>query len=240
MVIKSITHVLMRGVRGASLTLLLFALASPSLVVRAQQQERRRGDRADAVGRPVSEPYTGALSIFEDTGRADKLQINRVMDILRVREGAGVADIGAGSGWFTVRAARRVGAGGAVYAVEINPDYIAYIERRAKTEGLPNIRTVLGRADDPLLPARSVDAVMILKTYHEIEEPIGLLRRVREALKPGGRLGIIDRDGTGGDHGIRRDDVVREAGRAGFRLVEEHDFVKPDGEDYYLVFEAAG
>ena len=65
-------------------------------------------------------------------------------------------------------------------------------------------------------------------------------RHVRAALKPTGRLGIIDRDGSGGDHGVRRDDVVREAARAGLRLAGEYDFVKPDGEDYFLVFEPAG
>lgn len=159
------------------------------------------------------------------------------MDILGVRAGTSVADIGAGSGWFTVRAARRVGENGKVYAVEINQDYLDYIARRAARESLNNIHTVLGRADDPLLPAESVDAVLILKTYHEIQEPVALLRHVRAALKPTGRLGIIDRNGSGGDHGIARDDVVAEAERVGFRLAEEYDFVKPDGEDYFLVFD---
>ncbi len=202
----------------------------------APQREAAR----DEIARPISEAYTDDLAIFEAPARDRNLQIDRVMDILRVREGSSVADIGAGSGWFTVRAARRVGASGQVFAVEINSEYIVYINRRADNEGLQNIRTVLGRPDDPLLSRQSVDAVMILKTYHEIEGPVVLLRRVRESLKPGGRLGIIDRDGTGGDHGIKRDDVVQEAARAGFRLVEEHDFVKPDKEDYYLVFESAG
>jgi SAM-dependent methyltransferase len=194
----------------------------------------------DRIARPVSEPYTGDLSIFEGKDRDRKLQIDRVMDILGVREGASVADIGAGSGWFTVRAARRVGERGQVYAVEINQDYLDYIARRAERESLGNIRTVLGQADDPRLPPASVDAVLILKTYHEVQEPIALLRHLRAALKPAGRLGIIDRNGGGGDHGIARDDVVREAERAAFRLVEEHDFVKPDDEDYFLVFELKG
>lgn len=191
----------------------------------------------DRIARPISEPYTGDLSIFEGKDRDRKLQINRVMDILGIRAGASVADIGAGSGWFTVRAARRVGEGGQVYAVEINKDYLDYIRRRAERESLRNIRPVLGQPNDPVLPAASVDAVLILKTYHEVQEPVALLRHVREALKPAGRLGIIDRNGSGGDHGIARDDVVREAERVGFRLVEEHDFVKPDDEDYFLVFE---
>jgi ubiquinone/menaquinone biosynthesis C-methylase UbiE len=160
------------------------------------------------------------------------------MDILNIRAGASVADIGAGSGWFTVRAARRVGADGQVYAVEINQQYLDHIAGRAKQESLANIRTVLGREDDPLLAKASVDAVMILKTYHEIAEPVRLLRQLRASLRPGARLGIIDRNGTGGDHGIARADVVAEAARAGYKLVEQHDFVKPDGMDYFLVFES--
>jgi ubiquinone/menaquinone biosynthesis C-methylase UbiE len=184
----------------------------------------------------VSEVYAGDLGIFEDAERDQKLQINRVMDILNIREGASVADIGAGSGWFTVRAARRVGASGQVYAVEINRQYLDHIARRGASESLGNIRVVLGREDDPLLPRESVDAVLILKTYHEVSEPVRLLRNLLPALKPGARLGIIDRDGTGGDHGIKREDVVAEAARAGYQLIEQHDFVKPDKEDYFLVF----
>src|SRR6185295_3437187 len=97
------------------------------------------------INRPTSEPYKGDLSIFEDSGRAEKLQINRVMDILQIKQGSNVADIGAGSGWFTTRAARRVGATGKVFAVEINPEFLKYIRDRAVDEKLTNIQTVLGR-----------------------------------------------------------------------------------------------
>src|SRR5215467_7708878 len=74
--------------------------------------------------RPTSPPYTGDLSIFDSPGREQRLQIDRVMDILQIGAGKAVADIGAGSGWFTVRAARRVAAGGTVYAVDINPEAV--------------------------------------------------------------------------------------------------------------------
>jgi ubiquinone/menaquinone biosynthesis C-methylase UbiE len=161
------------------------------------------------------------------------------MDILGIREGSGVADIGAGSGWLTVRAARRVGEGGLVYAVEINPDYLKYIEERAAREKLTNVRTVLGTEDDPRLPGESVDAVIILKTYHEVAQPIRLLKHVRRAMRAGARLGIIDRNGKGDDHGLDADAVIKEVGLAGFELVEQYDFVKPDGMDYFLVFRAS-
>src|SRR5215467_9537656 len=100
-----------------------------------QQTQRSESDR---INRPTSEPYKGDLSIFEDPGRDERLQINRVMDLLGIKEGSGVADIGAGSGWFTVRAARRVGDSGNVYAVEINPSYLKHIEGRARFEHLAN------------------------------------------------------------------------------------------------------
>jgi len=181
----------------------------------------------------------GELSIFEDPKRDGKLQPNRIMDLLGIREGSTVADIGAGSGWFSVRAARRVGNSGLVYAEDINSEYLKYIDNRAKRENLPNIRTVLGKEDDPLLPAKTVDAVLLLKTYHEVAQPIRLLKRTREAMRLGALLGIIDRNGKGDDHGIDKQIVIEEAGRAGFVLVNQYDFVKPDGVDYFLVFRAS-
>jgi SAM-dependent methyltransferase len=185
--------------------------------------------------RKTSEPYTGDLSIFDSAGRAERLQINRVMDILGVTQGKAVADIGAGSGWFTVRAARRVGERGVVYAVDINPESIRYVDKRAQKEKLRNVKTILGKEDDPLLPAAAVDAVLLLKTYHEVAEPVALLRNLRAALHPGARVGIIDRNGNGEDHGVGRDVVLHEATEAGYRLVEQYDFVKGDKMDYFLV-----
>lgn len=193
----------------------------------------------DNINRPVSEPYTGDLSIFESEDRAVNLQIDRVMDILKITEGKSVGDIGAGSGWFSTRAAKRVGAKGIVFAVEINREYINYINDRAKKENFTNIQTVLGTEDNPKLPDGSVDAVLILKTYHEIGQPIKVLENLRKALKKDALLGIIDKNGKGDDHGIDKVKVIEEARRAGFTLKEEFDFTKADGMDYFLVFRAA-
>jgi SAM-dependent methyltransferase len=189
--------------------------------------------------RKTSEPYTGDLSIFDSAGRDERLQINRVMDILGIAPGKSVADIGAGSGWFTVRAARRVGAGGMVYAVDINPEAVKYIGERVKKEQLQNVKAVLSTADDPTLPAGSVDAVLMLKTYHEVASPVTLLRNLRAALRPGAKVGIIDRNGNGEDHGVGRDVVLGEAKEAGYKLLESYDFVKGDKMDYFLVLERA-
>jgi SAM-dependent methyltransferase len=204
----------------------------------ASPDEYPLGNQSDAINRPTSPPYKGNLSVFEDPERARKLQVERVMDILGIREGAAVADIGAGSGWFTVRAAARVGASGVVFAEDINSDYVKYVEKRVEEERLTNVRTILGKEDDPLLPETSVDAVLLLKTYHEVAQPIRLLKHLRVAMRPGARLGIIDRHGKGDDHGIDADVVIKEAARAGFTLVDQFDFVKPDNVDYFLVFTA--
>ncbi len=190
----------------------------------------------DNINRPRSEPYTGDLSIFEDPKREENLQINRVMDILKISEGKNVADIGAGSGWFTTRAAKRVGGKGKVFAVEINQQYIDYINNRAKKENFSNIQTVLGTEDDPKVPENSVDAVLILKTYHEIGQPVKVLLNLRKSLKKEALVGVIDRSGKGDDHGIDMDKVVEEFKRAGFVKVDDYDFVKPDGMDYFVVF----
>ena len=197
---------------------------------------------AAATGEPqrkTSTPYTGDLSIFEYPDRDQKLHINQVMDALAISPGKNVADIGAGSGWFTVRAARRVTETGKVYAVEINPEAIRYIEERAEKEKLANIKTVLGKEDSPQLPANSVDAVLMLKTYHEIAKPIDLLKNLRLALRAGARVGIIDREGNGENHGVQKKVVLQETERAGYRLIEEHDdWVKADRMDYFLIFVA--
>jgi ubiquinone/menaquinone biosynthesis C-methylase UbiE len=158
------------------------------------------------------------------------------MDVLGIAPGKIVADIGAGSGWFTVRAARRVGEAGVVYAVDINPEAVRYIGGRAQKENLHNVKTILSKADDPLLPPDSVDAVLLLKTYHEVADPVALLRNLRPALRPGAKVGVIDRNGNGEDHGVGREVVLREAKEAGYRLLEQYDFVKGDKMDYFLVF----
>lgn len=206
------------------LLLQFLGISAKSQNAATQQSEHRK----------TSTPYTGDLSIFDSPGRDERLQINRVMDILGIAPGKTVADIGAGSGWFTVRASKRVGDTGTVYAIDINPEAIRYISARIRKENLRNIKPILGKPDNPLLPG-PVDAVLLLKTYHEVAQPITLLRNLRESLAPGAKVGVIDRNGDGENHGVAREIVIREASEAGYQLLEQDDFVK-DGMDYFLVF----
>ena len=226
---------MVHGRFALSLSLLLFAcLLVPASALWAQ------GSAAQpAPQRKTSTPYTGDLSIFDSPGRDERLHIDRVMDILSIAPGKTVADIGAGSGWFTVRAAKRVTATGTVYAVDINPEAVRHVADRAQQEHLSNVKTVLSKPDNPELPANSIDAVLLLKTYHEVANPVALLRNLRASLRPNARVGVIDRTGNGEDHGVQKAVVIREAQEAGYRLLEEHDdLVKEDKMDYFLVFEA--
>jgi len=102
---------------------------------------------------------------------------------------------------------------------------------------LQNVKAILGHEDDPLLPSSQIDAVLLLKTYHEVAKPIVLMRNMRSSLRPGARVGIIDRNGNGENHGVARDVVIREAASAGYELLNSYDFVKDD-MDYFLVFQA--
>lgn len=220
----------MRKLLTASLFIFIALVGCAGAVSQAQST-------AAGEARKTSTPYTGDLSIFDSPGREQRLQIERVMDILRIGQGKNVADIGAGSGWFTVRAARRVTDSGTVYAVDINPEAKQYVEKRAAKEHLGNVKTILSEPDDPKLPAKSVDAVLMLKTYHEVEKPVVLLRNLRPALRAGARVGVIDRNGSAENHGVGSEILVKEAESAGYKLTGKYDFVK-DGMDYFLVFEA--
>jgi SAM-dependent methyltransferase len=218
--------------RAARGLLSLVLLIAAGFAVRPAQAQSPATD-----SRKTSTPYTGDLSIFDSPGREDRLQINRVMDLLKIAPGGVVADIGAGSGWFSVRAAKRVGKDGEVYAVEINPDAIAHIKERAAKEDIANLKTVLGTSDNAPLPAGKVNAVLLLKTYHEVAAPVALMKTLRKSLAPKALIGIIDRNGNGEDHGIAEKVVVAEAQQAGYKLVDRYDFVKADGMDYFLIFE---
>jgi SAM-dependent methyltransferase len=211
---------------------LLLSLAAPAALPRVHAQAVQQSQR------PTSTPYKGDLSIFEYPDRDKKLHVERVMDLLDIVPGKSVADVGAGSGWFTVRAAVRVGPSGAVYAEDINPDAIDYIRNRAIKENLSNVHTILGQVEDTKLPSSGVDAVLILKTYHEFAHPVPLMKRLRASLRPGAKIGIIDRNGNGTDHGLTPDIVEREMVQAGYHRIGQYDFTKDDGQVYFLIFAA--
>ena len=164
---------------------------------------------------------------------------DRIMDALLIGDGSVVADLGAGGGWFTVRLARRVGPNGLVYAEDIQRPMIEAIQQRVRLEGLRNVRTVLGTAADPNLPAGSLDAVLIVDAYNEFEQRVTLLKNIAKALKPTGRIGIVDYTKDGGGPGplmqdrIDPDKVIQDARAAGLALDKRESFLR---YQYFLLF----
>ena len=114
------------------------------------------------------------------------------IEALDLRPGLVVADVGAGSGYMTVRMAERVGAAGHVYATDIQPQMITLLQKRLTEEGIGNVTPVLGLVDDPKLPENAIDLILLVDVYHEFSEPQKMLRGMRAALKPGGRLVLLE------------------------------------------------
>jgi ubiquinone/menaquinone biosynthesis C-methylase UbiE len=172
------------------------------------------------------------LGLLEGPDREDWQQPDRLMDALQISDGSVVADLGAGGGWFTVRLARRVGPNGRVYAEDVQPQMIEAIQRRVAREGLRNVTAILGKPTDPLLPAHALDAVLIVDAYHEVEHPVTLLRNIAKALKPDGRIGIVNFTKNGGGPGPAMEDrvdaekVIRDAQAAGLRQQSRENFLR--------------
>jgi ubiquinone/menaquinone biosynthesis C-methylase UbiE len=134
----------------------------------------------------------GGAGWLERPEREAEEEPARAIEALDIKPGMTVADIGAGSGYYTVRLARKVGSDGKVYATDIQVGMLSMIQRRAAMEKLSNIVPVLGAADDPKLPPGSVDLALMVDVYHELAAPQAFVRRLREALKPDGRLVLIE------------------------------------------------
>jgi predicted methyltransferase len=181
------------------------------------------------------------LGLLEGPDRDAWQRPEQIMDHLRIAEGSVVADLGAGGGWFTIRLANRVGPNGKVYAEDVQPEMINSINRRVEREGLVSrVETVLGTSVDPQLPA-PVDVVLIVDAYHEMDEPVTLLRNVRTSLKPGGRVGIVEFTKAGHGPGppleerVDPEKVIADARAAGLRLESRGNFLR---YQYLLMFVA--
>jgi ubiquinone/menaquinone biosynthesis C-methylase UbiE len=179
------------------------------------------------------------LGLLEAPDRDRWQRPDRIMDALGVADASRVADVGAGSGWFTIRLARRVGPQGVVYAEDVQQEMLNAISRRVRREGLSNVRPVLGRGADPRLPEGSLDVVLIVDAYHEIEDRVAMLTNAARSLKPQGRIGVIDFKVEGGGPGPDADDrvdpelVVVDATRAGLRVAANETFLP---YQYFLIF----
>ncbi|MEO8255945.1 MAG: class I SAM-dependent methyltransferase [Acidobacteriota bacterium] len=188
------------------------------------------------------------LGLIEPPDRDQWQPPDLIMDRLRISDGAAVAELGAGGGWFVVQLAHRVAQHGVVYAEDVQPEMIQLIRRRVQRENLTNVRPVLGTATDPMLPP-GLDAVLIVDAYREMacavgpacQDPVPLLKNVARSLKPRGLLGIVDFNrgeggpGPGPDVRVDPEAVIRAAAEAGLRL-EQRENLPPFQFQYLLVF----
>jgi len=124
--------------------------------------------------------------------RHDEEQPDRALDLLKIAKGAAVADVGAGSGYMTVKLSTRVGPTGKVYANDIQPEMLRLLGRRLTTQHITNVTLVQGAVDDPRLPQSAVDLELLVDVYHEFSAPQAMLRHLRDALKPDGRLVLLE------------------------------------------------
>lgn len=179
------------------------------------------------------------LGLLESPDREEWQKPQLILDALGVAEASVVADIGAGGGWFTVRLARRVGPNGIVYAQDVQPETLAAIGKRVRREGLANVRRVLGRGSDPKLPTGVVDAILAVDVLHEVTDRVTFLANLARALRPGGRIGVVEFKAGGGGPGpeaaerVPQDVMEAEAARAGLVLRRRETFLP---FQYFLVF----
>jgi SAM-dependent methyltransferase len=187
-----------------------------------------------------------AIADFEQPEREDYQMTAEIMGALDLQAGMVVADVGAGTGYFSREFAVRVAPGGKVLAVDVVKDFLDDLERRAAEAGIDNIETILSAEDDPMLPVDSVDLVFAGDAYHHFLDPTPMLEGMRASLRPGGRLAIVDwkrqanpafeESGLNWEEHIRLGEqgTIDEITAHGFRLVEKHDFLE---WQFFLVFE---
>lgn len=182
------------------------------------------------------------IASLEDPARDAYQRPHDVLMALGLKDGDRIADIGAGAGYFSLRFAQHVGATGRVYAVDISPEMIVHLNEKVRDARLDNVRTVLARPDDPLLPDASVDRIFICDTWHHLENRPAYIQRMRKLLRPGGQVVIVDFQkkespvGAPMEMRVAREDVVKEFQQAGFRLAKEETFLP---YQYFLVFAPA-
>jgi len=213
----------------------LAIVAGAMLVASPHAQNQQQGGHPGRLFPPSD------LGLLDAPDRDLWQRPDQIMDAMGIADASIVADVGAGSGWFTIKLARRVGPRGTIYAQDVQVEMLNAITRRVQREGLQNVRPILGRGSDPRLPARSLDAVLVVDAYHEIEDRVTMLANIARALKPQGRIGVVDfkLDGTGPgpapEERVSPDVVVKDAERAGLRLIRQEPFLE---YQYFLIFGA--
>ena len=167
------------------LLILLLVLLTPGL---ARPQEVQ-----PVTGRHIAPTMSAAGADWLDRSeRAQEEQPDKALDIIGLHPGMMVADVGAGTGYMSIRMARRVAPGGQIYSEDIQPEMLSLLRDHAAAAKVANIETILGTQSDPKLPSNTLDLVLLVDVYHEFSEPQKMLQRIRESLKPDGRLVLLE------------------------------------------------
>jgi predicted methyltransferase len=230
-----------RGSSEARVPRLLVGALALLLVVGGASRAARAGQ--DGERRPAGVMSWLGAEWLERASRDEEQRPDEVIRTMGLADGDTVADIGCGTGYFSRPMARAVAPTGRVYAVDIQSQMLRLLEERLEDEGLTNVEPVLGTNDDPNLPAESVDWILLVDVYHEFQQPKAMLAKMREALKPDGRVALLEYRLEGlsavhikADHRMSPEQVLREWQPAGFRLVDRHEFLPTQ---HFFVFEKA-
>jgi ubiquinone/menaquinone biosynthesis C-methylase UbiE len=218
----------------ARLTLILLTLAATGWA--------EEPGRHDATARHSFEDVEHWVKMFDDPERDAWQKPAEVVAALILRPGMMVADVGAGTGYFSRHLAAAVGDTGTVLAIDVEPNLVVHLRARAEREQTANVVPILGSADNPRIPAGRADLVLIVDTFHHLDDRPNYLRRLRAALARGGRVAVIDFKkeespvGPPLDHRLAREQVLEEFDLAGYRLVDEPQVLP---YQYFLVFQLA-
>lgn len=213
------------------------------------QEPEHQHDQHGQHDATMAHPFDDAerwSRIFDDPERAEWQKPAEVAAALGIGPGMVVADIGAGTGYFLEHLSREAGERGMILAVDTEPDMVAHIGNRMVEAGVSNVVPVLALPADPFLPQGRVDRILMVDTYHHIDDRLGYFGKLRRSMTPGGRLAIIDffkkplPVGPPPDHKLERSFVLEEMVEAGWKLVDEKKGLLP--YQYFLIFEpvAAG
>ena len=200
---------------------------------------------AQAERRPAPVMGPGGAGWLEREDRDREQRPDEVIRAMGLRDGHVVADLGAGSGYFTRRMAQAVAPSGRVYAVDVQPEMIALLKSNLEKAGIENVVPVLSTADDPKLPTAALDWILLVDVYHELQQPKAVLARMREALKPDGRIALVEYRLEGltalhirEEHRMSPKQVLAEWEPAGFRLVKRHEFLPT--QHFFVLREGPG
>ena len=203
-------------------TVMLFAVVSGPATPSAAVEENH-----DATVHHAFDDVSKWVDVFDDPGRDAWQRPDAVLREIGVKPGMTVADLGAGTGYFSVHLAKAVGEKGRVLAIDVEPKLVDYVRQRAAKANLAQIVAVLAPTDDPKLPEHGVDRVLIVDTWHHIDDRLSYLPKLAAGLKPGGRVVVVDFKkgdfpvGPPDAHKLTADAIAAEFSTAGFKLASQ-------------------